>query len=93
LIAFLAYLAILHGRLDKFIGEFGVAALSIVAFWTILMTYVGVNYVLASGLHSYGFGGSSVVWWMGLIAAAEAVFLIGALLAHRARGQAAVPAA
>ena len=90
LIAFLAYLAILHGRLDKFIGTLGVAALSIVAFWTILMTYIGVNFVLTSGLHSYGFGGTSVVWWMALIAGLEALFLLSALVARRAR--ASVPA-
>jgi ABC-type transport system involved in cytochrome c biogenesis permease subunit len=35
LIAFLAYLAILHGRFDRWLGSFGVAALSIVAFWTL----------------------------------------------------------
>jgi len=75
LVAFLAYLAILHGRFDRLIGPFGVAALSIVAFWTILMTYLGVNYVLATGLHSYGFGGSGVVRWMLLLAAAEGLFL------------------
>jgi len=75
LIAFLAYLAILHGRFDRFIGVFGVAALSIVAFWTILMTYIGVNFVLASGLHSYGFGGSGVVRWMLALAAVEGLFL------------------
>lgn len=75
LVAFLAYLAILHGRFDRLIGPFGVAALSIVAFWSILMTYVGVNYVLASGLHSYGFGGSGVVRWMLYVALAEGLFL------------------
>ncbi len=75
LIAFLAYLAILHGRFDRFIGVFGVAALSIAAFWTILMTYIGVNFVLASGLHSYGFGGSGVVRWMLILAAVEGLFL------------------
>jgi len=56
LIAFLAYMAILHGRFDRIVGPFGVAAASIVAFQTILMTYIGVNYVLSAGLHSYGFG-------------------------------------
>ena len=86
LIAFLAYTAILHGRLDRFLGGFGVAALSIVAFWTILMTYVGVNYILAAGLHSYGFGGSGVVRWMALLAIAEATFLT---LGYRARRRAA----
>ena len=83
LIAFLAYTAILHGRLDRFIGSFGVAALSIVAFWTILMTYIGVNYVLAAGLHSYGFGGSGVVRWMALLALAEAIFLAVGWVARR----------
>ncbi len=84
LIAFLAYLAILHGRLDRFIGPFGVAALSIVAFWTIIMTYVGVNFVLTAGLHTYGFAGSGVVRWLALIAAIEAIFLTAGLLANRA---------
>jgi ABC-type transport system involved in cytochrome c biogenesis permease subunit len=75
LVAFLAYIAILHGRFDRLIGPFGVAALSIVAFWTILMTYIGVNFVLATGMHSYGFGGAGVVRWMLVVAAAEALFL------------------
>ena len=61
LVAFLAYMAILHARAERLIGDFGVAAWSIAAFQTILMTYLGVNFVLASGLHSYGFGDSSVV--------------------------------
>jgi ABC-type transport system involved in cytochrome c biogenesis permease subunit len=82
LIAFLAYLAILHGRFDRFIGTFGVAALSIVAFWMIVMTYIGVNYVLAAGLHSYGFGGASVVRWMLVVAALEGLFLGVGHLAH-----------
>jgi hypothetical protein len=60
-----------------------VAALSIVAFWTILMTYVGVNYILAAGLHSYGFGGSGVVRWMALLAIAEATFLTIGYFARR----------
>jgi ABC-type transport system involved in cytochrome c biogenesis permease subunit len=37
-------------------GEMAAALKSIVAFWLILMTYVGVNYILGMGLHSYGFG-------------------------------------
>ncbi len=75
LIAFLAYMAILHGKFDRLIGAFGVAAFSIGAFWTILMTYLGVNYVLAAGMHSYGFGGSDVVTWMLISGAVELAFL------------------
>ena len=82
LVAFLAYLAILHGRFDRLIGVFGVAALSIVAFWTILMTYIGVNFVLSAGLHSYGFGGSGVVRSMLVVGAVEGLFLAVGLVSH-----------
>jgi cytochrome c-type biogenesis protein CcsB len=82
LIAFLAYMAILHARIDRQIGPFGVAAASIGAFWAILMTYIGVNYILAAGLHSYGFGGGAVVTWMALVGLAEILFLTAGLAAH-----------
>ncbi len=75
LVAFLAYVAILHARAERLIGDFGVAAWSIAAFQTILMTYLGVNFVLAAGLHSYGFGDSSVVWAMVATALVEAVYV------------------
>jgi ABC-type transport system involved in cytochrome c biogenesis permease subunit len=41
-------------------SRFATAAKSIIAFWLIIMTYVGVNYVLGTGLHSYGFGVGNV---------------------------------
>jgi cytochrome c-type biogenesis protein CcsB len=75
LVAFLAYMAILHARAERLIGTFGVAAWSIVAFQTILMTYLGVNFVLAAGLHSYGFGDSSVVRAMVITALVETTFI------------------
>ncbi len=83
LVAFLAYVAILHGRWDRMIGAFGVAAISIVAFQTILMTYLGVNFVLTTGLHSYAMGDSPVLMWMVLVALAETAFLVWGLLAQR----------
>ncbi|HEX8908754.1 MAG TPA: cytochrome c biogenesis protein CcsA [Anaeromyxobacteraceae bacterium] len=83
LVAFLAYMAILHGRVDRILGRFGVAAVSIVAFQTILMTYLGVNYVLGTGMHAYGFGNSPIVKWMVLVALVEAAFLIWGWAAHR----------
>jgi hypothetical protein len=46
---------------------FATALKSILAFWLIIMTYVGVNYVLGIGLHSYGFGTGAVVRYMFLI--------------------------
>ncbi len=75
LVAFLAYVAILHARAERLIGTFGVAAWSIAAFQTILMTYLGVNFVLSAGLHSYGFGDSSVVRAMVATALVEVAFI------------------
>jgi cytochrome c-type biogenesis protein CcsB len=82
LVAFLAYMAILHARIDKLIGRFGVAAISIVAFQTILMTYLGVNFVLSTGKHSYGMGDSPVLTWMILVALAEVAFLVWGAVAY-----------
>jgi cytochrome c-type biogenesis protein CcsB len=83
LVAFLAYMAILHARLDRIIGKFGVAAISIAAFQTILMTYLGVNFVLTTGKHSYGMGDTPVLMWMLLVAAAEVIFLVWGAVAYR----------
>ncbi|MGP1375361.1 MAG: cytochrome c biogenesis protein [Almyronema sp.] len=56
LIALLCYLAPLHGRLVGWIGNFGITVASVVAFNAVLMAWYGVNFVLGTGLHSYGFG-------------------------------------
>jgi len=48
-------------------GQFATALKSILAFWLIIMTYVGVNFVLGTGLHSYAFGTGAVVRYMFLI--------------------------
>jgi cytochrome c-type biogenesis protein CcsB len=83
LVAFLAYMAILHAKLDRLIGKFGVAAISIAAFQTILMTYLGVNFVLTTGKHSYGMGDSPVLMWMLLVAGAEVIYLVWGAVAYR----------
>jgi ABC-type transport system involved in cytochrome c biogenesis permease subunit len=75
LVAFLAYMAIIHAKAGKMIGNFGVAALSILAFQTILMTYLGVNFVLTIGMHSYGMGDSPIAVWMLLVALLEIAFI------------------
>ena len=85
LVAFLAYMAILHLKVDKVIGTFGAALISILAFQTILMTYLGVNYVLNVGMHSYGMGDSPIVKWMVLVALVEVVFLAVCGVAYRDR--------
>ncbi len=76
LISLLGYLAILHSRYTGWLKDFGTAVCSILAFQLILMTWYGVNFVLATGLHSYGFGtggGGYVITYL-LI---EGLFLAG----------------
>lgn len=55
-ISLMGYLALLHSRYTGLVGAFGTAVGSILGFQLILMTWYGVNFVLAAGLHSYGFG-------------------------------------
>ncbi len=57
-------------------GRFPMAAKSIMAFWLVIMTYVGVNYVLGTGLHSYGFGAGAVASRMCLIGAVDLGILV-----------------
>lgn len=59
-------------------GQFASVFKSTVAFWFIIMTYIGVNYVLGIGLHSYGFGTGAVVHYMMLTGSID-LLLIGLL--------------
>ena len=63
LIALMCYVVPLHGRLVGWLKDFGMAVTSVVAFNAVLMAWYGVNFVLGTGLHSYGFasGGSTSV--------------------------------
>lgn len=68
LIALLCYLVPLHGRLVGWIGNFGISVASVVAFNAVLMAWYGVNFVLGTGLHSYGFGtGGSEMMIVGVV--------------------------
>lgn len=82
LIALLCYLAILHARFTGWMGQFGYAAWSVVAFLSVLMAWYGVNFVLGVGLHSYGFssGGRGGVAGFTLL---QLVYVGIAALAHR----------
>jgi cytochrome c-type biogenesis protein CcsB len=86
LIAFLGYIAILHGRHAGWLRKFGIAAWSVIAFQGVLMAWYGVNYVLGAGLHSYGFGtgGSKYV---AIYVAFELLFVLWATAKHRGHQQ------
>jgi len=60
LIALLGYLAVLHGRINGMIRDFGMIVCGVVTFSLVIMAWYGVNYVLGAGLHSYGFGAGGV---------------------------------
>jgi hypothetical protein len=47
------------------------------------MTYLGVNFVLTTGMHSYGMGDSPVVKWMVITLAIEVAFLAWGVVAYR----------
>lgn len=67
LIALLCYLTILHGRYTRWMGPFGFAAWSVVAFLSVIMAWYGVNFVLGVGLHSYGFSTGGRGWVAGFV--------------------------
>ncbi|MCA9414898.1 MAG: cytochrome c biogenesis protein CcsA [Candidatus Omnitrophica bacterium] len=79
-ISLMGYLALLHARFAGLVGAFGTAVGSILGFQLILMTWYGVNFVLAAGLHSYGFGAGGSGYIITYLAI-EGVFL--ALVAFR----------
>jgi cytochrome c-type biogenesis protein CcsB len=83
LIATLGYLAVLHGRFAGWIKDFGMAVGSLLGYLLVLMAWYGVNFVLGTGLHSYGFG-SGGYWYVGGFVAFELVVITAALLRRRA---------
>lgn len=56
LITLLCYIVAIHGRIAGWWGQFGMAVASVVCFASVVMAWYGVNYVLGTGLHSYGRG-------------------------------------
>ena len=79
LIALMAYIILLHGRLGGCWGGYGLAIGSIASFLTILMAWYGVNFVLGRGLHSYGFGNGGQLY-VGAFALLELIVLTFALV-------------
>jgi cytochrome c-type biogenesis protein CcsB len=82
LIATLGYLAILHARMTGWIKDFGMAVGSLLGYLLVLMAWYGVNFVLGTGLHSYGFG-SGGYWYVGGFVAFEVLVITAALLRRR----------
>jgi ABC-type transport system involved in cytochrome c biogenesis permease subunit len=82
-------LAVAAGATALFVlsrGQFATAVKSILAFWLIIMTYVGVNYVLGIGLHSYGFGTGAVVRYLFLVGGIDLAIVGLCSIVYAARG-------
>jgi ABC-type transport system involved in cytochrome c biogenesis permease subunit len=92
LIALLGYVALLHGRLLGWIRDFGLAVGAILGFLLVLMAWYGVNFVLGTGLHSYGFGVGGY-GYVGTYLALEGAFLAYAVWRHGGRAPLRAPAA
>lgn len=86
LIATLGYLALLHGRMAGWIKDFGLAVGSLVGYLLVLMAWYGVNFVLGTGLHSYGFGSGGYTYVGGFVAF-ETLVIVAALLRRRSELQ------
>ena len=82
LIALLGYLAVLHGRFVGWIKDFGMAVGGILGYLLVLMAWYGVNFVLGTGLHSYGFGSGGYTYVGGFVAF-EVLVIVAALLRRR----------
>jgi ABC-type transport system involved in cytochrome c biogenesis permease subunit len=68
-------------------GALATALKSVLAFWLIIMTYVGVNFVLGIGLHSYGFGTGAVARYMFLLGGGDLAFIALCALVYLFRGK------
>lgn len=69
-----AYVIFIHAFRFHKIHRFGLALGSVVGFLAISFTWYGVNYILGTGLHSYGFGSGGEGFYY-LFLAIEAAFV------------------
>jgi ABC-type transport system involved in cytochrome c biogenesis permease subunit len=77
LISLLAYLLLLHARHCGWSGDFGMAVTAVFGFTAILFTWYGVNFLLGSGMHSYG-SGAGGIWPVVAAVVCEWLFLAAA---------------
>lgn len=82
LVTLLAYLVLLHGRVARQWEGLGLAIGAIVCFLSVLMAWYGVNFLLGTGLHSYGFGVGGRAYVASAIGL-DALFVISAVVRGR----------
>jgi ABC-type transport system involved in cytochrome c biogenesis permease subunit len=85
LVSLLAYLGFLHARHIGWLGAFGMAMAAVLGACAVGFTWYGVNFLLGSGMHSYG-SGAGGQWQVGTAAAVELLFLLAAAARYQMRG-------
>jgi cytochrome c-type biogenesis protein CcsB len=75
LIVLCIYIAILHGRYTNWIKTDRFISITAGAFMSVMMAWFGVNYILATGLHSYGFSEGGAVF-LGSFFLLQVIFLV-----------------
>ena len=81
-IALCLYLAILHGKYTNWMQESSFIPSVAAAFMGIMMAWFGVNYVLSTGLHSYGFSSGGAIFLASFFAI-QILILIGSSLCKK----------
>ncbi len=79
LIVLLIYIAILHGKYTSWIPPHRFVPMVAGAFMSVMMAWFGVNYILASGLHSYGFSEGGAIFLGSFFLIQILVLLLGSI--------------
>jgi ABC-type transport system involved in cytochrome c biogenesis permease subunit len=74
LISLLVYIGILHTRYIGWTADFGMILAAVLGATAVLFTWYGVNFLLGSGMHSYG-SGAGGQWAVGSAVAVQWLFL------------------
>lgn len=83
LIVLLVYMAILHGKYTSWIPPHRFVPLVAGAFMSVMMAWFGVNYILASGLHSYGFSEGGAIFLGTFFLVQIAILVLGTVKTSR----------
>ncbi len=78
LISSATYLVLVHLYRFGKIGPFGLSIGAIIGLLSITFTWYGVNYLLGTGLHSYGFSSGGKMYYL-IYFGAELLFIFGCL--------------
>ncbi len=84
LITLMFYLAVVHSRYVGWISNLALAFWSVICFsFVVVMAWYGVNFVLATGMHTYGGGGGGKYYVFGTVGI-QFLYALAAALRHTA---------